>query len=208
MAFTHDAAPSARLVWESNPMSPYLITGVAAGLLGIAIGAGGAYTYESRALAIERAAHAHDDEQHANDLNAISKAALDAEQRAIDAHTVAEGMIATLDDQLTKEKEAHEADNARNRAAIADGSRRLRIAVSNFRPAGGGQADSSSGTGSVGDGTSGTAELSPAFGVALFGIVDDGDGDARAKADYLQRFVCVLQQQGMIEGACSLAQDH
>ncbi|ALP62835.1 lysis system i-spanin subunit Rz [Paraburkholderia caribensis] len=183
-------------------MSPHLITGLAAGLLGIAVGAGGAYTYETRVLAIEQAAHAHDNEQHANDLNAISKAALDAEQRAIDAHTVAEAKIATLDDQLTKEKEDHEADNARNRAAIADGTRRLRVAVSSFHPAGGDRGDSSSGAGSVGDDASGTAELSPAFGVALFGIVDDADGDARAKADYLQRYVCTLQQQGMIAGEC------
>jgi hypothetical protein len=36
-----------------------------------------------------------DKEQYANDLNAISKATLEAEQRAIDAHQIAEGKIAT-----------------------------------------------------------------------------------------------------------------
>ncbi|MDQ7982241.1 lysis system i-spanin subunit Rz [Paraburkholderia sp. SARCC-3016] len=182
-------------------MSPYLLTGLAAGLLGIAIGAGGGYELTANhyraELSTEQAAHARDNEQHANDLNLISKAALDAENRAIDAHTVAEGKIATLDDQLTKEKQAHEADNARNRAAIADGSRRLRIAVSNFHPASSEQAGTGTGAGSMGDGASGTADLAPAFGVALFGIVDDADGD-RAKVVYLQGYISQLQQSGFI----------
>ena len=185
-------------------MSPYFLTGLIAGLLGVAIGAGGAYTYESRHLAIEQAAHARDNEQHANDLNLISKAALDAEQRAIDAHTVAEGKIAAMDQQLTQERQAHEADNDRNRAAIADGTRRLRIAVSNFHSAGSDEGSSGTGSGSVGDGSSGTAEIPRAFGLALFSIADDADSDARAKADYLQRYVCILQRQGLIAGACNL----
>ena len=179
-------------------MNGYFVTGIAAGLLGIALGAGGAYTYENRALLAEQAVHAKDNEQHANDLHLLSKAALDAENRAIEAHTVAEGKIATLDDQLTKEKEAHEADNARNRLAIADGSRRLRIAVSNFHSAGSDKAGTGPSTGSVGDGASGWAELSPTFGSSLFAIVDDADNDARGKADYLQRYVEQLEDSGYI----------
>ncbi|MFM0226173.1 lysis system i-spanin subunit Rz [Paraburkholderia dipogonis] len=190
-------------------MAPYLITGLAAALLGIAIGACGTHALDSNhygaQLATERAEHAHDNEQHANDLNLMSKAALDAENRAIEAHTVAEGKIATLDDQLTKEKEAHEADNSRNRAAIADGTRRLRIAVSNIHPTSGDQTGGSAGAPSVDDGTSGTAELPRPFGVALFGIVDNADDDARAKAIGLQGYVCILQQQGIVAGTCETA---
>lgn len=166
----------------------------------LAIGAGGAYVYENRALLTEQAAHARDDARHANDLNLISKAALDAENRAIDAHDRAASDVAAIDAQLTQEKKAHESDDARNRALIADGSRRLRIAVSNFHPTGSQQAGSGAGAAGVGNGASGTAELSPAWGSALFGIFDDADSDARAKADYLQRYVRALQQQGMIEG--------
>ncbi|MGF7130534.1 prophage endopeptidase [Paraburkholderia sp. EB58] len=184
-------------------MNGYFITGIAAGLLGIAIGAGGAYTYENRALLAEQAAHAKDNEQHADDLNTISKAALDAENRAIDANATAGKQLAALDTQLTKEQQDHETDNAKNRAAIADGTRRLRVAVSNFQSAGGGEAVAASGAGGVGNGASGTAELPPAFGVALFGIVDDADSDARAKADYLQGYVCTLQQQGLVSGDCA-----
>ncbi|MBB3259637.1 hypothetical protein F4827_004512 [Paraburkholderia bannensis] len=192
-------------------MSPYLITGLASALLGAAISGGVTHELDlnhyGSQLSVEQAAHARDNEQHANDLNLIAKAALDAETRAIDAHTVAEGKIATLDDQLQKEKQAHEEDNARNRAAIADGTRRLRIAVSDFHPAGSGQGGPGAGTSGVGDGASGTADLSPAAGSALFGIVDAADDDARAKAVYLQHYVCTLQQQGMIEGKCSLTDE-
>jgi hypothetical protein len=39
-------------------MNGYFITGIAAALLGAALGGGGAYTYENRAHAIEQAAHA------------------------------------------------------------------------------------------------------------------------------------------------------
>jgi hypothetical protein len=62
-------------------------------------------------------------------------------------------------------------------------------------------------TGTLAKAASGTAELSPAFGSALFAIVDDADVDARAKADYLQRYVCALQRQGMIAGTCSLTDE-
>lgn len=189
-------------------MSPYLITGLGAALLGIAIGAGGTHALDSNhygaQLATERAAHAQDNEQNAKQLKAVSDAALAAEQKAIADGRVAASKIATLDTQLTQEKEAHEADNAKNRAAIADGARRLRIAVTNYTPAAGSgnAAGAGTGAGSVGDGASGTAELSPAFGSALFGIVDDADTDARAKAAYLQGYVCTLQQQGLIAGGC------
>jgi len=189
-------------------MNGYFITGIAAALLGAALGGGGAYTYENRALAIEQAAHARDNEHNANRLKAVSDAALAAEQKAIADGRVAAGRIAALDSQLTQERQAHESDNAKNRAAIADGARRLRIAVTNYAPAAGSSDAAGSGTsaGSVGNGAGGTAELSPAFGSALFGIVDDADSDARAKADYLQHYVCVLQRQGLIAGTCNLSE--
>ncbi|CAN7645350.1 lysis system i-spanin subunit Rz [Paraburkholderia terricola] len=180
-------------------MNGYFITGIAAGVLGIAIGAGGMhYTVDAVELSHEQTAHANDNTRHTNDLNLISKAALDAENRAIETHTVAEGKIATMDEQLTKERIAHEADNKLNRDAIADGNRRLRIAVSNFHPASGDQTGGSPGAGSVGDGASGYAYLPSATGLALFSIVDDADGDARAKADYLQGYVRELEDSGYI----------
>jgi prophage endopeptidase len=189
-------------------MNGYFITGIAAVLLGAAIGAGTTHELDANhygaLLSTEQAAHARDNEQHAKALKAVSDAALDAEQNAIQNQKVALGQIFTLDAQITQEKTAHEADNAKNRAAIADGTRRLRIAVTNYTPtpSGSGSTGTGSSPGSVGDGAGGTAELPPAFGSALFTIVDDADNDARAKVEYLQRFICVAQRQGVVAGTC------
>jgi len=186
-------------------MSPYLITGIIAGALGIAIGGAAVHTVDATKLATEQTAHARDNEINAQKLQAVSDAAASAARAAIAKQNDASTQMASLDAQLIQEKASHDADNAKSRAAIADGARRLRVAVTSFTPASGGTAaDSGASAGSVGDGAGGTAELSPAFGSTLFGIVDDADGDARAKADYLQRYVCILQQQGVIAGACQL----
>ncbi|WP_250538728.1 MULTISPECIES: lysis system i-spanin subunit Rz [unclassified Caballeronia] len=185
-------------------MSPYLITGIIAGTLGIALGGVAVHTVDATRIAAEQTARAHDNEISAQKLQAVSDAAASAARAAIAKQNDAATLIAALDTQLNKEKASHDADNAKNRAAIADGARRLRVAVTTYTPAGGGNAaDPGTSAGGVGDGAGGTAELSPAFGSALFGIVDDADGDARAKAEYLQHYVCILQQQGVIAGTCS-----
>ncbi|BCQ23176.1 lysis protein [Caballeronia sp. NK8] len=186
-------------------MSPYLITGIIAGALGIAIGGAALHTVDATKLASEQTAHARDNEINAQKLQAVSDAAANAARAAIAKQNDAAAQLAQLDDKLNQEKASHDADNAKNRAAIADGARRLRVAVTAYIPASGGNsADSGAGARGLGDGAGGTAELSPAFGSALFGIVDDADSDARAKADYLQHYVCILQQQGVIAGTCML----
>ncbi|WP_250865676.1 lysis system i-spanin subunit Rz [Caballeronia sp. INSB1] len=186
-------------------MSPYLITGIIAGAIGIAIGGAAVHRVDATKLASEQTGRARDNQISAQKLQAVSDAAASAARAAIAKQNDAATQIAALDTQLNQEKASHDADNAKNRAAIADGARRLRVAVTSFTPASGGNAaDSSSGAGSVGNGAGGTAELSPAFGSALFGIVDDADSDARAKAEYLQHYVCILQQQGVIAGTCDL----
>ncbi|SAL25703.1 Bacteriophage lysis protein [Caballeronia turbans] len=186
-------------------MSPYLITGIIAGAIGIAIGGAAVHTVDATKLASEQTGRARDNEINAQKLQAVSDAAASAARAAIAKQNDAATQIAALDTQLNQEKASHDADNAKNRAAIADGARRLRVAVTAYTPAGGGNAaDPGTSAGGVGDGAGGTAELSPAFGSALFGIVDDADGDARAKAEYLQHYVCILQQQGVIAGACTL----
>ncbi len=185
-------------------MSPYLITGIIAGALGIAIGGIAVHTVDATKLASEQTARARDNEINAQKLQAVSDAAASAARAAIAKQNDAATQIAALDTQLNQEKASHDADNAKNRAAIADGARRLRVAVTAYTPASRDDAaNSSASAGGVGDGSGGTAELSPAFGSALFGIVDDADSDARAKAEYLQHYVCILQQQGVIAGICS-----
>ncbi|WP_250489997.1 lysis system i-spanin subunit Rz [Caballeronia sp. INML2] len=186
-------------------MSPYLITGIIASALGIAIGGAAVHTVDATKLASEQTVHARDNEINAQKLQAVSDAAASAARAAIAKQNDASTQIASLDAELIQEKASHDSDNAKNRAAIADGARRLRVAVTAYAPASSGNvADSGASASSVGNGAGGTAELSPAFGSALFEIVDDADSDARAKAEYLQHYVCILQQQGLIAGACSL----
>lgn len=68
-------------------MNGYFITGIAAGLLGLALGAGGAYTFENRALLAERATHAHEKEQEAEAQTKAVNAARAEEQRRIAAQS-------------------------------------------------------------------------------------------------------------------------
>lgn len=62
-------------------MNGYFITGIVAGLLGISIGAGGAYTWENRALQVEKAAHATDKEHAAEAQTKAVNTARAEEQR-------------------------------------------------------------------------------------------------------------------------------
>lgn len=173
-------------------MNGYFITGIAAGVLGIALGAGGAYTYENRELLAEQAAHAKDNERDASDLNAISKAALDAEQRAIDAHDKAEAAISAADAQITKEKDAHETDNRNYRAALAAGTERVRVAVTNCSAAGGNDATGAPGAASVGNGAAAYADLDRAVAERVFRVAGDDDNEI-SKVKALQAYVCAIR---------------
>jgi hypothetical protein len=61
-------------------MNGYFLTGIFAGLLGIAIGGGGAYTWENRALQVEKTAHAQD-KQHAAEAQTKAVNAARAEEQ-------------------------------------------------------------------------------------------------------------------------------
>jgi hypothetical protein len=62
-------------------MNGYFITGIAAGLLGIALGGSGAYMWENRALQVEKTAHATDREHAAEAQTQAVNAARAEEQR-------------------------------------------------------------------------------------------------------------------------------
>ncbi|WP_250483315.1 lysis system i-spanin subunit Rz [Caballeronia sp. GaOx3] len=167
----------------------------------MAAGGAAVHIFDRSELAKEHTAHARDNEANAQKLASLSDGAAKAASAAIVAHNAAAARIAALDDQYHRERTSHEADNAKNRAAVADGTRRLRIAVAN---AGNEHtSDPSAAAGGMGDGTRRYAELSPAVGRDLFEIADDADRDARAKAEYLQAYIGTLQSRGIISGRCS-----
>ena len=176
-------------------MNLYWTTGLAAGVLGVALGAASVHSLDANRygaqLSVERAARAKDNEHHANELNAISKTVLDAEQRAIDAHQVAEGGIATADAQLTEERQVHETDNARYRAALAAGTQRLRVAVANCSTSRERVPDAS-GAASMGNGATTYADLDRAIAERVFRIAGDDDNEI-SKVKALQAYVCAVR---------------
>ena len=163
---------------------------LAAAVAGAWIGGCAAYGWEHTMLLTEQNAHAQD-------LKAVSDAAATAQQKSIEDHAAAAQQIAALDTQLTKEKQSHEKDNAANRAAIADGTRQLRIAVAGYT----GSSDDSQGPspGSLGYAATGYAVLAPEAGLALYAIADGADAE-RGQLIYLQGYVRTLQQRGYVEG--------
>lgn len=181
-----------------------LFFGLAACTAGLITGAATLHAMGDRNLAREQAAHARDAKACAQKILELSEKVAKATTASIAANKAAAARIYALDQQLHAEKALHEADNAKNRIAIADGTRRLRIKVSGCADSNHNRASNPSArTGGMGDGAGAHAELSPAAGAALFAIVDDADKDARAKAEYLQRYVCALQREEIVVGRCS-----
>ncbi|MDR5771014.1 MULTISPECIES: lysis system i-spanin subunit Rz [unclassified Caballeronia] len=179
--------------------APYLIAGLTACAVGVAIGGGAVHVFDNSQLATEQAAHARDNEANVRKLATLSEHAAKEASVAIAAHNAAAARIAALDQQFHREKTSHEADNAKNRTAIAHGTRRLRIAITK-KTSGVNAPGTGTTAGGMGDGARRYAELSPTVGAALFAIVDDADGDARMRATYLQHYVLMLQRRGLITG--------
>jgi len=173
-------------------MNGYWITGLAGSLLGIAIGAGGAYVYENRAVLAEQVSHAHDNEQHADDLLNVSKAALDAESRAIDAGNKAASAVAAADAATTQKKEDHETDNRSYRTALGTGAERVRVAVSNCSAAGTDDVPGPASAARMGDGGSAVADLDPAVAERVFGVAGDDQREID-KVTALQAYICAIR---------------
>lgn len=170
--------------------APYLL----AVLLGMAAGAGVEHLICARRLADEQVARARDARRHAEALDAISRAALDAEQRAIAAHDVAASAVAAVDQRTTKERNEHEAESRSLRAALAAGTERLRVAVRNCTAAGGDGVPGASGTAGVGDGAAAYADVDAAVAERVFGVADDDQREID-KLTALQGYVCAVRPE-------------
>ncbi|SDV50223.1 Bacteriophage Rz lysis protein [Chitinasiproducens palmae] len=169
--------------------------------LGAALGAAGAWWLTSmRAsadLATERAAHARDNTRSAEAAAAAAAVATQAASQAVATQSRQAQQLSQLDAQLTKERANHETENARLRADLAAGTRRVRLSATSCAAAahtGGGGMPDSPAAGAVGDDSAASAELDPATAAALAGIVVDGDR-AIAQLRYLQAYVCTVRPQ-------------
>lgn len=165
-----------------------------AALLGMAAGAGIEHLISAHRLADEQAARALDAQRHAEALGTISRAALDAEQRAIAAHDAAASAVAAVDQRTTKERNEHEAESRSLRAALAAGTERLRVAVRHCTAAGGdGVPGASSATG-VGDGVAAYADVDAAVAERVFGVAGDDQREID-KLTALQGYVCAVRPE-------------
>lgn len=179
-------------------MNGYFLTGIIACAVGLAVGCGGMhYTVDAAQLSAERLAHASDNKKSAAEITAVARAGAKKLQDEVAKGQAFQGQIATLDQLYQQERAAHDWDNSKNDTAIASGARRLWLTVASCSAPGGSVASQGSTASSVGDGAAGYAELSPATGLALYGITDDADSQASALS-YLQSYVAGLQRMGVV----------
>ncbi|ALK30824.1 lysis system i-spanin subunit Rz [Burkholderia plantarii] len=160
--------------------------------LSISAGAYGMHVFDARALAAEKAERATDGQKHAADLLAISRTALDAQQRAIAAHDTAAARVAAVDSKFTKERMDHENDNRRYRDALAAGTDQLRVTVRNCSPAGADSLSGGAGAASVGDGATAVADLDRATAERAFAVAGDDQREID-KLRALQEYVCTVR---------------
>lgn len=180
-------------------MSPYLITGLAAALLGAALAAGGTHAldanYYGAQLAAEKAAHASD----------IAKMNAQAAQELATALTnqhAAEGRVATVEQQFNTEVANHAKDTLAYQSQLASGAQRLRVHVTSCVP---GTAQSNGTAATSGpDGSAAYADLDPTVATGVVQVAAD-DQHEIDKLRSLQAYVAALQQQGFI-GAPAAAQ--
>ncbi|WP_075583588.1 lysis system i-spanin subunit Rz [Caballeronia zhejiangensis] len=133
---------------------------------------------------------------HAQDLAAANDTTQRALQAAVAWKQKRDEDVAALDAKYTKERNDAKVENDALRAAVADGSLRLRFAVSSCTSgagSGGNVSDAASAAGM--DHGSAWAELDGGATNKLFGITERGDREItklRAAQDYI-RTVCVVQ---------------
>lgn len=178
-------------------MSPYLITGLAAGLLGIALGAGTAHEIDTNhygaQLATERASHAAD----------IARVNAEAAQQlamALSKQQAAEGKVATVEQQFNDEVANHAKDNLAYQSQLASGAERLRVRVTRCVP-GTAAVQGTAAAGSA-DGGAAYADLDPTVATGVVQVAADDQREID-KLKALQAYVTALQQQGFIAAPSS-----
>lgn len=168
-------------------MSPFLITGLAAGAVGLALGFGTAHTIDGRTLAREQAAH----QAMVAQINAESAKALSV---ALAKQQAAESDISAIQKKFDDEVSQHAKDALDYRAQLASGAQRMRVHVTSCAAADSGQ--SASATGSP-NGAAAFGYLAPTVASGLVTVAADDQAEID-KLIGLQAYVRALQDQGFI----------
>lgn len=177
-------------------MSPYLIIGLAAGVLGIAIGAGGMHTtVDAAQLAHERTVLALEQADHARDLGKASAAAAQAASDALVKQTAMQQATDAAQAALTKAQGETNAVDQKYRAAVAAGTQRMRVAVRNCRaddPASGSAVRSDPQSAGGNADAAASADLDPAVAERVFAVTADDQREIDKLAQ-LQAWACTVK---------------
>jgi hypothetical protein len=168
-------------------VSPFLITGLAAGAVGAALGFGTAHTIDGRTLAREQAAH----QALIAQINVESARALSA---ALAKQQAAESDISAIQKKFDDEVSQHAKDALDYRAQLASGAQRMRVHVTGCTATDSGQ--SAPATSST-DGAATFGYLAPAVASGLVTVAADDQAEID-KLSALQTYVRAMQEQGFI----------
>ncbi len=140
-------------------------------------------------IAIER-------EQHAIRLKSLSEATIAAQQKAYTDYQTAVIKIEKLDAQLTKEYLAHETDTRNYRIALANGTERLHVALTNYSTYHNclRNMPQTTRTTSVGDGSPIYADIDPSVAESIFRVAANADYEI-SKLKALQGYVCAVRPE-------------
>jgi prophage endopeptidase len=175
-------------------MNGYWITGLAAGVFGIALGFGGAHFVDGRRLAVEKAAHAQDNQKHADDIAAINAASAKALAAALSKQQAAEGQVAAIETKFTDEVNAHAKDSLDFRDQLIAGTQRVRVRVTGCAVSA--PSESAAAAGSA-DAAATYADLDETTASSAFKVAADDQVEID-KLTALQAYVRTLQDQGYI----------
>lgn len=172
-----------------------MVTGLAAALLGIAIGAGATHELDANhygaQLSSEKAAHA-------SDMARVNAEAAQQLAAALSKQQAAEGRVATVEQQFNTEVANHAKDNLAYQSRLSTGSERLRVRVTSCvpGPAAGKGTSAAGGT----DGSATYADLDPTVATGVVQVAADDQREID-KLKALQAYVEGLQDTGFISSA-------
>jgi glutathione S-transferase len=171
-------------------MNPLLLTGIAAAVIGAALGFGAAHTIGAEQLAKEQAAHQ-------SDLAKINAASAKALADALSRQQAAQSDVATIQKQFDDEVANHAKDSLDYRARLSAGTDRVRVRIASCAPA---AASESAGASGSSDGGSAYGYLDGAVASSVFKVAADDQAEID-KFTALQAYVRAMQEQGFIAGA-------
>lgn len=177
-------------------MNGYFLTGIVAGLVGIALGGAGIhYTVDAVELSHEQTAHANDNKKHADEIAQINAKSAKDFADALAKQQAAEGQVASIETQFNQEVAAHASDSLNYRAQLVAGTQRLRVRVASCGPVSPtGQSAASAG------GTDGAATFADLYGPTASGVFKVAADDQHEidKLVGLQDYIHKMQDQGFI----------